>query len=435
MRAQARQPARRGFTASAQVLRRVTGIKTDRVLIRVPNPILAPVSVLDLRTLFVAAVSLAALAAGAFWLTHKRYPGTPGPGEWAGAHLLFAIASLLAALRGHIWDGISIVLANGTWVFAYGLLAYGLRRFRGLPTNATLQIMLPTTLTVAALLLLWLPQDLLNLRTVLMSVVLGGQQALILRDLNRSRPSVRTTTETVLNAVLLCSVVSHLGRILATPWDTAAPPFFGQGGLTSALMLWSMLLNCGLILCLLTLVTDRLQADLSRLAARDPLTHLLNRRAFRAEAEREISDAVRNQLPVTLMMLDLDHFKALNDRHGHQGGDEALLRLARILKSELRQHDLAARYGGEEFCVMLPGTGLEPAREVAERLRRACEEESRHTRGTTVSIGLTLLPHGPESLNRALKAADQALYEAKRSGRNRVEVHAEPMAAKPASHA
>lgn len=158
------------------------------------------------------------------------------------------------------------------------------------------------------------------------------------------------------------------------------------------------------------------------LATTDSLTGLVNRRAFfeRTEAARQLSARLRK--PFALMMLDIDHFKSLNDRYGHAGGDEALCVFARTSTGVLREHDIMGRLGGEEFALALPGTDLGGALQAAERLRSAVEAAVLPQFGysMTVSIGVVLVDPD-EHINAALARADHALYQAKSAGRNRVE--------------
>ncbi|WP_448206900.1 diguanylate cyclase [Azospirillum sp. sgz302134] len=168
----------------------------------------------------------------------------------------------------------------------------------------------------------------------------------------------------------------------------------------------------------------RVEAELRRMATTDPLTALWNRRRFLELAEGELSRLRRYGRPVSVLMLDIDHFKAINDTYGHAAGDEALCRLAELCRNTLRETDHLGRLGGEEFAVVLPETGLAEAVDVAERLRqRLGEMDVRVGDGTirmTVSIGVAACLEEDGTIDRALGRADHALYEAKDGGRNRV---------------
>lgn len=169
------------------------------------------------------------------------------------------------------------------------------------------------------------------------------------------------------------------------------------------------------------------RAELEALATRDPLTGLLNRREFVRQADLELARARRLGAPLSLIMLDLDHFKTINDRHGHAVGDEVLRQTARHMAGTTRQTDRVARFGGEEFVLLLPDTSAEQARHLAEKLREGLAHARVPALGmpVTASLGVATVS-GTESvtLDAMLHEADLALYEAKRSGRNRTVVAA-----------
>jgi diguanylate cyclase (GGDEF)-like protein len=168
------------------------------------------------------------------------------------------------------------------------------------------------------------------------------------------------------------------------------------------------------------LVHDRLQ----RLAALDPLTGTYNRRFGMARLHEEFGRAVRASLPLGVLMFDLDHFKRVNDTYGHLVGDRMLVQIVRVARTVLREGDVLIRYGGEEFLAILPAASGEDLRKVSERLRRMVEEstltDGDQTIRTTVSIGGAAYPQLDVSSDQDLvKHADEAMYSAKQSGRNR----------------
>ena len=157
-----------------------------------------------------------------------------------------------------------------------------------------------------------------------------------------------------------------------------------------------------------------------RLALYDPLTELFNRRAFDTMLEREMAEWSRYGRPLSLVMLDLDHFKKVNDTHGHDAGDAVLKDLAELLRGTCRPSDLPCRWGGEEFVWLMPETNLADAQLAAERLRGAIESFDFQAIGTmTASFGVTSAIEDDEA-KHLIKRADQALYAAKEAGRNRV---------------
>ncbi|HEY2865611.1 MAG TPA: diguanylate cyclase [Pyrinomonadaceae bacterium] len=168
--------------------------------------------------------------------------------------------------------------------------------------------------------------------------------------------------------------------------------------------------------------------EYAQLSITDSLTGLLNRRYIEERLTEEINRSERSGEPVTLLMLDVDEFKSYNDRYGHPAGDEALELIGQILRENLRGADVAARYGGEEFSVLLPGTNLEEAHAIAERIRRHVEDTRFPKRKVTVSIGIATLGGNLDDAKKFIKAADDSLYAAKRAGRNNIQVYTETMA-------
>ncbi|HEY5951682.1 MAG TPA: GGDEF domain-containing protein [Kofleriaceae bacterium] len=169
------------------------------------------------------------------------------------------------------------------------------------------------------------------------------------------------------------------------------------------------------------------EARYHRLASVDSLTGLTNRRRFFKLATQELARSRRYGSPLAVVLVDLDHFKRINDEHGHLIGDQALAHAASILAREVRDVDVVARYGGEEFAILLPMTGASGAKEVAERCARQLGSAPLVTNGTspikiTASMGVAFADGHCSALEDLLRAADTALYSAKQAGRDRVEV-------------
>ena len=165
-------------------------------------------------------------------------------------------------------------------------------------------------------------------------------------------------------------------------------------------------------------------ARLQEMASHDPLTQVLNARAYYTACEQQITQSQRSQQPFSVLFVDLDHFKSINDTHGHAAGDEVLRVVARTLGAHLRRSDLLGRIGGEEFSVFLPDTPLGGALQVAENLRQAvqqCRPDIGSTRlDITASIGVASRSPGAQTMQSIQQRADEAMYEAKKAGRNRV---------------
>jgi diguanylate cyclase (GGDEF)-like protein len=196
-----------------------------------------------------------------------------------------------------------------------------------------------------------------------------------------------------------------------------------SGGLPAALELTAtVVIACALV----SMLRHRAAASLheARTEARtDPLTGLLNRRGLSEVTVREVARAQRDGKPLSLWMVDLDHFKGLNDSLGHAAGDRALQKTAEVLRAEMRAVDVLARVGGEEFCVVLSGCSTSNAFLRAEELRERIAEEFRlRELPVTVSIGVATWSPGDLDGNAMMVAADEALYAAKRSGRNNTQI-------------
>jgi len=173
-------------------------------------------------------------------------------------------------------------------------------------------------------------------------------------------------------------------------------------------------------------ITERkkLEEDLHKISITDKLTNLYNRRFFDKRFEIELNRCARYRHPLSLLMLDIDHFKIINDSHGHQNGDAFLSMIGKVINSSIRTSDTAARYGGEEFSVIMPDTEQKEAIQVAERIRKIVKEETFFAEedipiNTTVSIGIAEYQRN-ETPSSLLAKADKALYNAKEQGRNRV---------------
>ena len=161
----------------------------------------------------------------------------------------------------------------------------------------------------------------------------------------------------------------------------------------------------------------RLYEETKLLSLHDPLTGLANRRLMDIVVERSFAKVKRYSSPISALMLDIDYFKKFNDTYGHIAGDGLLVDIAKILLGEVRDVDLVVRYGGEEFLVLLAETDLQKAQEVAERIRSTIEKE----KGITVSLGVSAYQQRM-SREDLIHKADEALYQAKQKGRNRVEI-------------
>lgn len=261
------------------------------------------------------------------------------------------------------------------------------------------------------------------------SLLLLGASLLVLWNARGFVRAPRDTSERLLGVTLALLAASMAVRAYFTAMDTGlvrVDIMYGPAPLASAFAAFYGVTPMIVATFLLNLINARLQQQLHNRAQTDELTGALTRRALRELAPALITRAQRVDRELAVMMLDIDHFKAINDAHGHASGDEVLRVVAATLLAQKRADGLLARYGGEEFVALLPVDGLPTARRVAERMRSAIAETdwqraAKLPTGVTVSIGVSMVGPG-EALDAALGRADEALYRAKRGGRNQCQV-------------
>ena len=347
---------------------------------------------------------------------------------WLRGNLLQPLGFVLFALRGQIDDLLTVVLANVLIVIAFADYARALhllmqRPDPKLPTRVCIAIVLATvsffTLVV----------DSIAIRIVVASLVLATLCGLSARALLRGRWSRLSSAQRVTGSVFVVSTLVLLYRVGYTvlhPWvvedglqsSVVQAITFGTGAVLPLLCSYGFLLLCN----------DRMRQELQRTAAIDFLTGALNRGAIEALGARALSRARRHGTTCAAIVIDVDHFKRINDTHGHAAGDAALREIVQRLRGVMRSEDTLGRLGGEEFLVLIDDTDTEQATLAAERLRRAlgdtCLALELGPHPTTISLGVAVLAAQDQTFSDLLRRADRALYAAKEGGRNRVELAA-----------
>ncbi len=255
-------------------------------------------------------------------------------------------------------------------------------------------------------------------------IVLGVLGALAMQI----RPTVagRTRARTILVATYAVGAFAFLSRgISALMSADPLQAFTSPSGAQSAIFLAAATAAIVSTFTFVMLHKERSDGEAARMATIDPLTGAYNRRTFHDIAERELGRAVRAGQPLSIIVVDIDHFRPVNEQHGNRTGDEVLRKVADLIRTALRKEDMLVRYGGEEFLVMLPEVPGPGAVVVAGRVRKAVEAQAIELGGQslklTVSVGVSArLDEGPESIETLLQRADEALALAKQRGRNRV---------------
>lgn len=375
---------------------------------------------LDLRTIIFMSGILAALLSLVMLLVRLSYPRTlKGLGFWILAPLFVSLSTFLFALRGQITDIVSILGANMMLLEGILLIHFGSQLFFGL--RPSYRIWYPL---LAALLpvLLWfsLYEPSFNARVQLVCVVWISILLANARVVWRNGAENFATRFTVVAMVTHAMVIGLrlLATLLPLPDEGLLTPTRVQTLYIGANAVMIIAITVGLVM----LAAERLRSEFEHLATRDSLTGALTRRVLIEACEQELSRCRRHGRSMALLVMDIDHFKAVNDTYGHQMGDRVLVDFVSRVSALLRRPDLLARFGGEEFVVLLHETGLDEAEAVARRILTRIAEPSPGLPPVTVSIGVTINRPDEEQVDALLARADRALYKAKEAGRNRVAV-------------
>ncbi|MCQ1835606.1 GGDEF domain-containing protein [Neorhizobium galegae] len=379
---------------------------------------------LDLRTIYIVSamtcsvlgiVQMIAYSSGRFerWLFW-----------WSASGIVIGAGLFSVGLRNVLPDVVSILIGNNLILVGYLLLIVSVRLFGGRPVRWGLSWLILAVLSTP-LILLWRDDASTAPRIAIFSLVCAlGDLLVMLEGIRLARQ------ERLRSAWLVAAIYMPTAAIFAARALLAVTGWIGEGGLFSPgngadawLGLWAAPFLALRSIVINLMAAERAGNKLSYLADRDALTGVLNRGGLmRCYAGLEAG-------PVALMLIDVDHFKQLNDTHGHAVGDEVLRRFASSASLHLRNGDLFARHGGDEFVIALKGSPVEKAVETAQKIRAAFADSLREMEDLTVlptlSIGVAAEICGPGELESLLQRADQALYARKRNGRDGIDTFEE----------
>lgn len=383
---------------------------------------------LDLPTNFLTNAIITGVAASMLGFIRHANRDLHGLGYWmlgqASQTIGFGLLFCITGTAQPHWGIVGFLFILGGDLL--GLVGY--YRFLNVPVRPERWAALLFILTGAAFVLLSLTGQPLGIFRVLMlgvQVVPTALSAYVL--IHHGQGAVRTACRTVGGFYVAWAALCGLRALylLAQGLNDGAISWT----LAPAIAIATLILTCH-ALGLAWMVVGRLQENLIRQAATDPLTGAMNRRALQSHLEQETNRAARDGQGLTVVMFDLDHFKALNDTHGHAVGDATLAGVVELTERMLRPGDGVARLGGEEFCLVLSGLHGPQATTLIERLRLALQDLDIASPAGPVRVAASfgIAWYGPHGHNWSglLKAADNALYQAKRSGRDRVELAAIP---------
>ena len=385
----------------------------------------------DPRTAILIGALVTWLTAGMLLLNWKSLPGNVRPSLrwWLAGIALHPLGFTLIGLPDHVPVWAIIALGATSLAASFSCMAIALRSFYGLPERRMRLFVITVMVGVAAVWFTFFAPDLqarIIIVHVLLAILIGtGARAVFRRGGPRGRLPRITGALFALVAVLVL-----LRAALVAFWPIAPDQLLSATPVNLAciggLLLLPVLATVGFLL----MCAESAQVQLERMARVDYLTGIYNRRAIDDLATRAISAARRHGVPLAIMIVDVDHFKLVNDQHGHECGDHALVEVVRRMREIVRNEDLIGRQGGEEFVVVMPDIDLNSAWAAAERMRRGFSDRPMTLHDgdrpiellLTISIGVAALETSDQQFSHLLRRADRAMYAAKTDGRNRVMV-------------
>lgn len=381
----------------------------------------------DPRSFIIISAALGILCTFVFFVLHRSFPKEiRGLAHWGMACFIMTITAFLFALRGSIPLLYSSYLANMLLVCGIMLMYRSLQEFTGRPVRTTPMVVLLATLALTLGWATFIVDD-YRMRVILIGTInagLFGACGVVIHRMQQKGFAEWFTEAIFMSTALICFVrsLASVFRLDATdPLQDVSPL---QHVYLATFSFSIVALSLGFML----MVNRRLQRQLEYAASYDDMTGACRRGTFFDALDREILKSRRDGRPISVLMVDVDNFKAINDQLGHQAGDQVLADYVQKAQHVLRNYDLLGRYGGEEFIVLLPNTSQEEACSIAERLRAVAEQGAADDALIyTVSIGVATSEGGTASAATLIAAADKALYVAKHSGKNRVEVAEGPV--------
>jgi diguanylate cyclase (GGDEF)-like protein len=384
-----------------------------------PHPIMS----IDSFTVLLFGLFIKLVLGGLFLVFWLQTRSAPWFGWWSVSMLLGSLTSVL-----YMWRGpdslLSVSVGNAALIVSFACCWQGARAFDRRPP-----LWSPVLLTP----LLWLAVCFLpdfvasvSYRVILSSALIAPLLAMAAVEFWRGRAERLPSRWPVIVIFALFALffAARIPLVGVAPFPFGALPM--QAGWLGAFNLAMFAHTILLSVLLVSLSKERLELDQRTKAQTDPLTGALNRRAFMLRGARLLQRHADERAPLCLLFLDLDHFKSLNDRFGHSGGDDVLTSFVELVNASIRPTDFLFRIGGEEFCCLLPHTTPEQAYRVAERIRHQFEMTMVEVAGTavkaTASVGIASTDAFGYELDTLMRRADMAVYAAKRAGRNRVVV-------------
>jgi len=380
----------------------------------------------DIRTLAITNLMLGVLLSIGSVVFAKVHSSFRGFYQLGMGYFLFALGYILLALRQHINDFFSIIIANLLIVSGITIVIVGILNYLNYPKRKFIKIS-SFLLVIFAILFFYYTfiQNNINIRIIIVSSFICGISFFSAYKTYCHESSVnRIFIQFLASSCLFCGL-AFLLRIIITFNSVPLDDFMNAGYIDAISLITLQLFVVTSCLSLSWSASQQLAQKLKVQATIDSLTTLYNRRAFEEFAEKEVNRAEREQTFISIILMDIDLFKMVNDTHGHQIGDKVLQEFSIRLKDSLRPYDILARYGGEEFMLLLPDTNIDTALTIAEKLRVTisqpifCVENSLEL-DVSASFGVASTCGKAINWPALVEEADRALYLAKKNGRNRV---------------
>lgn len=374
------------------------------------------VSLIDNRTL-IGCQLLTNIVFSLVFLGMKRmHPHLRGAGTFSLAFASGGIGCCLFVARGSISDLLSVALANCLILSAFALLYCGILRFfrSSRKTHFIWGIIALATLLLAYYAVV---DNQIVARIVIAEIALFPIQSLMAAELFR-KASGRLLLKIFGTLMALYALLGAV-RIFLTLLHGSPVNFMHGDPVQTSVLALNTIFACAIGLCLLGMLSGELMDVLENQSFEDPVANALNRRGIEQKLAIELGSAKRSRMAPSIALIDIDHFKDINDTLGHAAGDKAIRQVAHAISSHLRDYDYLGRYGGDEFLLVLPQASYQDALKAVERIQQAIRSlpQLRPDLPITLSIGVTqAVPF--ESADVILTRADAALYEAKRAGRN-----------------
>ncbi|MEP7030088.1 MAG: GGDEF domain-containing protein [Pseudolabrys sp.] len=380
---------------------------------------------LDVNTLFMVTIYVEAILGLLLLFAWAQNTAIHAVAWWGFAHLIRAASVMLFGMYGNAPDLITIDLANALLFTAFAVTWTGSRVFDGRPVEPVYLV----TGAVLWLLVCRLPvlNDAVDTRSLIASGIITSYTWLTAYEFWRGRNEQLVSRWPAIFMLFAHGALFLLRTPLASvlPWSPTSNNMFGSVWLT-VLSFEALLFTISIAFILLAMAKERTELRHRTAAMVDPLTGIANRRAFLQDAAQLAKRHAASPHPTAVLLIDLDHFKSINDRFGHALGDRVLELFTEGARMSIRSSDLIGRLGGEEFAALLYDTSREKAVAVAERMRETFAQIAQDVDGrpvcATVSIGLVHCEEAVLDVAELLAQADQALYYAKERGRNRVEI-------------